>query len=59
MDKLYIYGGGGHGLVVSDIAKACGYKEIIYIDDDDKNNHMSFENVKKKQAYTPYFWSWE
>ena len=45
MDKIYIYGGSGHGLVVADIARACGYKNIIYIDDG-KNEHASFENIK-------------
>ena len=45
MDKIYIYGGSGHGLVVADIARACGYKNIIYVDDG-KNEHASFEDIK-------------
>ena len=35
MKSIYIYGASGHGLVVADIAKACGYKDIIFIDDGD------------------------
>lgn len=33
MDSIYIYGASGHGLVVADIAKACGYKNILFVDD--------------------------
>jgi len=33
MKTIYIYGAGGHGLVVADIAKACGYDTIQFIDD--------------------------
>jgi len=46
MDKIYIYGGGGHGLVVADMARSCGYTNIVYIDDGD-NEHASFEDIKK------------
>ncbi len=45
MKSLYIYGASGHGLVVADIAKACGYDEIIFIDDGE-NKHPSFEEIK-------------
>lgn len=45
MKILYIYGASGHGLVVSDIAKACGYKKTIFIDDGD-NDFMSFSDIK-------------
>jgi len=45
MSKLYIYGASGHGLVVSDIARASGYKEIIFIDDGD-NKYLTFHNIK-------------
>lgn len=31
---LYIYGQSGHGKVVADIARACGYTQIAFIDDD-------------------------
>lgn len=31
--KIYIYGAGGHGLVVADCAIACGFKEIVFLDD--------------------------
>ena len=47
MKRIYIYGASGHGLVVADIAKACGYEEIIYIDDGD-NKYPSFEEMKDK-----------
>ena len=45
MKSIYIYGASGHGLVVADIAKACGYEEIIYIDDGD-NTYPTFEEIK-------------
>jgi len=42
--KIYIYGASGHGLVVADIARACGYEEILFIDDG-KNEYPSFETI--------------
>ncbi len=43
MKKIVIYGASGHGLVVADIAKDCGYEEIIFIDDGD-NKYPTFGN---------------
>lgn len=34
-DKIVIIGASGHGKVVADIAKLNGYKEIIFLDDDE------------------------
>lgn len=45
MNSIYIYGASGHGLVVADIAKACGYDDIIYIDDGD-NDYATFKDIK-------------
>lgn len=45
MSKIYIYGAGGHGKVVADIATACGYKEIEFIDDGN-NSFKKLENIK-------------
>ena len=36
MKKVVIIGAGGHGRVVADIAKACGYEDIIFLDDAEK-----------------------
>ena len=47
MKSIYIYGASGHGLVVADIAKACGYNDIIFIDDGD-NEYLSFNDFKYK-----------
>jgi len=47
MKSIYVYGASGHGFVVADIARACGYDEIIFIDDGD-NEYMSFEDIKIK-----------
>ena len=44
-DKLYVYGSSGHGLVAADIAKAVGYKDIIFIDDG-KNKFISYDKEK-------------
>ena len=43
---IYIYGASGHGLVVADIANACGYNDIVFIDDGD-NEYLSFEDIKQ------------
>ena len=32
-NKIYVYGSSGHGMVVSDIARAVGYTEVILLDD--------------------------
>lgn len=45
MKSIYIYGASGHGLVVADIAKACGYEDIIFIDDGN-NKYPTFEDIK-------------
>lgn len=44
--SIYIYGASGHGLVVADIAKACGYENIIFIDDG-VNEYLTFDEVKE------------
>ncbi len=41
---IYIYGASGHGLVVADVAHACGYDEVVFVDDGD-NDHLTFEEV--------------
>lgn len=42
---IYIYGASGHGLVVADIARACGYDDILFVDDGD-NKYLNFEDIK-------------
>lgn len=47
MKRLLIIGAGGHGLVVEEIAKACGYETIDFLDDKAPNavgkiNEVSF-----------------
>lgn len=49
MKSIYIYGASGHGLVVADIASACGYENIIPIDDGD-NPYPSFEDIKRNNT---------
>jgi len=44
--SIYIYGANGHGLVVADIASACGYTNILFIDDGD-NEYPTFEDIKR------------
>ena len=43
---IYIYGASGHGLVIADIAKSCGYEDIIFIDDGE-NKYPTFEDIKR------------
>jgi UDP-N-acetylbacillosamine N-acetyltransferase len=45
MKQIYIYGASGHGLVVADVAKNCGYEKIIFIDDGN-NSYPTFEEIK-------------
>ena len=35
MNRLIIIGASGHGKVVADIAKKCGYTDIVFLDNDD------------------------
>jgi len=51
MKQIYIYGCSGHGLVVADIAKACGYQTIIFIDDGN-NENPTFEEIKKDNIFS-------
>ena len=39
--SLYIYGNGGHAKVVADIARANGYDNLIFLDD---NSDMKFNS---------------
>lgn len=48
MKSIYIYGASGHGLVVADIARACGYGNIIFIDDGD-NDYLTFDEMKNNK----------
>jgi UDP-N-acetylbacillosamine N-acetyltransferase len=41
-DKIAIYGKSGHGKVLADIARARGFKEILWIDDDPKKEALRF-----------------
>lgn len=36
MKKLVIIGASGHGRVIADIGKLCGYSEIVFLDDNEK-----------------------
>lgn len=45
MRSLFIYGASGHGLVAFDIAKVCGYDDIVFIDDGE-NEYTSFNEIK-------------
>jgi len=39
---IAIYGKSGHGKVLEDIARARGFKEVLYIDDDPKKEALNF-----------------
>jgi UDP-N-acetylbacillosamine N-acetyltransferase len=41
-NTIAIYGKSGHGKVLADIARAKGFKEILWIDDDPKKEAMRF-----------------
>lgn len=48
MKAIYIYGVSGHGLVVADVARACGYDEIVLIDDRD-SAYPSLSDISPNQ----------
>ncbi|MCI6988926.1 MAG: acetyltransferase [Campylobacter sp.] len=45
--EIYIYGDGGHGRVVADIARSLGYEKIIFLDD--KSESKFSPNLPKKE----------
>lgn len=47
--SIYIYGASGHGLVVADIARACEYDDVIFVDDG-ANEYLSFEDIKNNNT---------
>ena len=49
--SIYIYGASGHGLVVADIARACGYDDVVFVDDDKSKGFLSFEDIKENKNY--------
>ena len=48
--KIYVYGFSGHGAVVADIARACGYGEVVFLDDAkfDGKNVLKFDPSLEK-----------
>ena len=49
--SIYIYGASGHGLVVADVAKSCGYENIVFLDDDTSKGFLKFEDIKENRDY--------
>ncbi|TQR61011.1 acetyltransferase [Campylobacter troglodytis] len=49
--KIYIYGASGQGLVCADIARAMGYKEVIFLDDDEKKGQKFTPNLPKHDIF--------
>ena len=50
--QLYIYGAGGHGKVVKDVAIDNGYKKILFVDDGTEFGFNEFvKNVKKANVF--------
>ena len=48
--KIYVYGFSGHGAVVADVARACGYGEVVFLDDAkfDSKNVLKFDPSLEK-----------
>ena len=49
--RIYIYGASGHGLVVADVAKSCGYEDIVFLDDDNSKGFLTFDDIKENRDY--------
>ena len=59
MKKLMILGAGGHGKVVADIARLCGYEQIAFLDDDTtKTAWVSYPVLGTTQQFQQYS-DWE
>jgi UDP-N-acetylbacillosamine N-acetyltransferase len=52
-ERIGIYGTGGHGKVVAQIARACGFDEIVWIDDAAKEGSCAFEAFLKTHSGIP------
>ena len=52
MESLLIIGAGGHGRVVAEIAEACGYDSIAFLDD---NSPTAIGKIKEMESYTPQY----
>ena len=52
--KIYVYGFSGHGAVVADVARACGYGEVVFLDDAkfDGKNVLKFDPSLEKANVT-------
>ncbi|EET78750.1 UDP-4-amino-4,6-dideoxy-alpha-D-N-acetyl-D-glucosamine N-acetyltransferase [Campylobacter showae] len=48
--KIYVYGFSGHGAVVADVARACGYGKVVFLDDSkfDGKNVLKFDPSLEK-----------
>ncbi len=53
MNRLIIVGASGHGKVVADIAACIGYKEIVFLDDDDTIKECAGYPVVGKSSEAP------
>ncbi len=53
MNKLVVIGAGGHGRVVADVAKLCGYDDILFLDD--SNSSLSSGKVSDYIKYDADF----
>ena len=49
--SIYVYGASGHGLVVADIAKSCGYEDIVFLDDYKSKGFLTFDDIKENRDY--------
>lgn len=53
MNRLVIIGASGHGKVVADIAVLCGYKDIVFLDDDESVKECAGWPVVGKSTEAP------
>lgn len=51
--RIGIYGTGGHGKVVAQVARACGYAEVVWIDDNAADGAVTFDAFVKAYPDTP------
>ena len=51
MKSLLILGSGGHGQVVKEVAKACGYQNISFLDD---NSSIAIGKIKDLKNFSEY-----
>lgn len=59
LNRLVIIGASGHGKVIADIAVKCGYKDIVFLDDNENVKECAGFPVKGTTANVKEYQKWD